>query len=221
MPQEYVLWSPLSVEECIRRLTEENEKMRHVRTFRIDRCRLVLAKIDEHGLTLYPALHTRLEYGTYFRGTFEPWAEGTIIRGDFRAHPLLTIPLLICGTGTVVSCLVVGLIAPIIIGVLLIVGDKIAQIDQDAYTILVLWAACSWTMPLFWALMGAVFALVAHLERPGYKQRISKFIETTLDARPSFWGKTRLSDATHTASTHLNPAVKPLPTSLPANITSG
>ncbi|MBN1813961.1 MAG: hypothetical protein JXA14_19145 [Anaerolineae bacterium] len=59
MPQEYVLWSPLSVDGCIRRLTEEAEKMRHVRTFRIDRCRLVLTKIDEHGLTLHPALRTR------------------------------------------------------------------------------------------------------------------------------------------------------------------
>jgi hypothetical protein len=189
MPQEYVLWSPLSVDECIRRLTEKAEKMRHVRTFRIDRCRLVLTKIDENGLTLYPALRTRLHYGTYFRGTFEPWAEGTIIRGDFRAHPLFKIPmLLICGTGTVISCVVFGLMVPIIIGVLLTVGDKVAQIDQDAYTILVLWAACSWMMPLFWALMGAVFALIAHLERTGYKRRISEFIETTLDTRPAeFW----------------------------------
>jgi hypothetical protein len=189
MPQEYVLWSPLSVDECIRRLTEEAEKMRHVRTFRIDRCRLVLAKIDEYGFTMYPALRTRLHYGTCFRGTFEPWAEGTIIRGNFRAHPLFKIPLLlILGTGTVVSCVAVGLMAPIIIGVLLIVGDEIAQIDQDAYTILVLWAACSWTMPLFWALMGAVFALVTYVERPGYKRRISTFIENTLDARPAeFW----------------------------------
>lgn len=195
MPQEYVVWSPLSVDECIRRLTKETEKMRLVRTFRIDRCRLALTKIDEQGLTLYPALRTRLHYGTYFRGTFEPWAEGTIIRGDFSAHPLFKIPvLLICGTGAVVSCVVVGSIVPIVIGVLLTAGDKVAQIDQDAYTILVLWAACSWTMPLFWALMGAVFALISSIQRPRYKQRISAFIESTLDARPAeTWEKSAIA----------------------------
>jgi hypothetical protein len=191
MPQEYVLWSPLSVEECIRRLTEETEKMQHIRTFRVDSCRLVLTKIDEHGLTLHPALRTRLHYGTYFRGTFEPRAAGTIIRGNFSAHPLVKVPvLLICGAGGIMSCTLVGSIVPVAIGVLLAFGDELAQIAPDAYATLVLWVACSWIMPLSWVLMGALFRLMSSIGRPGYKRRISQFIEKTLDARPvEFWEK--------------------------------
>lgn len=191
MSQAYVLWSPLSVDECIRRLTEETEKMQHIRTFRVDRCRLVLTRIDEHGLTLYPALRTRLHYETYFHGTFEPRAGGTIISGDFSTHPLVKVlPLVICGTGTIGSCLLISLMVPIAIGVLLALGDELAQIAPDAYATLVLWVACSWIMPLSWVLMGALFRLMSSIGRPGYKQRISQFIEKTLDARPvEFWEK--------------------------------
>lgn len=191
MSQEYVLWAPLSVDECIRRLTEETEKMRHIRTFRVGSCRLVLTRIDKHGLTLHPALRTRLHYGTYFHGTFEPHATGTIIRGDFRVHPLVKIPpLVFCGTGTIGSCLLISLIVPIVIGVLLALGDELAQIAPDAYAALVLWVACSWIMPLSWVLMGALFRLMSSIGRPGYKRRISQFIEKTLDARPvEVWEK--------------------------------
>ena len=186
MSQAYVLWSPLSVDECIRRLTEETEKMQHIRTFRVDRCRLVLTKIDESGFTLYPALRTRLHYGTYFCGTFEPRAGGTIIRGDFSAHPLVKIPaLLICGTGTVGSCALVSIIDLTIIGILLAIGNEVAQSAPDVYTTLILFAACLWMMPLPWVMVGALFALMSGIERPWYKQRISKFVESTLDARPA------------------------------------
>jgi hypothetical protein len=191
MPQEYILWSPLGIDECIRRLNEETEKMQHIRTFRVDSCRLVLTRIDEHGLTLHPALRTRLHYGTYFHGTFEPHIGGTIIRGDFSAHPLAKVPpLVIFGAGAVMSCTLVSLMVPLIIGVLFAFGDELIQTAPDAYATLILWVTCSWTMPLFWVLMGALFRLTSSIGRPGYKQRISQFIEKTLDAGPvEVWEK--------------------------------
>jgi hypothetical protein len=184
MAQETILWSPLSIDECIRRLTQKTKELEQIRTFRVDRCRLELTEIDEHSFTLYPALRTRLHYGTRFRGTFEPQAGGTLIRGEYSAHPLVKIPpLLICGAGTVASCVLVGFLIPIMSGVLLIIGNDLAQSDPDGYAVLVSSLACMWMLPLSWVVMGALFALISYAQRPAYRQRISRFIEGTLDAR--------------------------------------
>jgi hypothetical protein len=189
MLMKYELYSPLSVDECIRRLAALVEDISNV--YR-QSDRPLLGRTQAERFSVRLAGGVRNPFAPYFKGRLEPWGDGTMITGECRILKGAKIGAGIwVGLWLLGPCILTVAADVVLVGLLLALGDSLQQLDAETYRTFLTLPIMIWSLPVLGGLIALGFPALFIGLRRGDCEKILALFEDILEVE----GSRRRTDA--------------------------
>ena len=186
---QYEWYSPLSPEECARRI---KARLSNGSSF-WHSDHPFWGHVWERGFSVRLAQGWRNPMAPFFKAHLEPGGSGTVVRSECRILKAAKIGATIWALlWILLPCTLTVSVDVVWITFLLALGDSLRALDEETYRTLLTLPIAMWWMPV----MGVVFAL-GRLYADGGSESSTGVISTLISGRSrrGMWGKTALPKA--------------------------